>query len=64
MMTARGINDTNPRAQFIDDFISQFGQICSNDNKYVLLALDSNAILTEDRSGMGKLIEECCMVDM
>jgi hypothetical protein len=64
MMTARGINNTNPRAQFIDDFISQFGKICLNDHNYVILALDANAVLTEDRSGMGKLIEECRMVDL
>jgi hypothetical protein len=64
MIAARKITDSNPRQQFIKDFVNQFSTICNDDNNYVLLALDANSVLDEDRSGMGKLLRDCFMVDL
>jgi hypothetical protein len=64
MLAARNIHDSNPRRQFILDFINQFGSICNNDDNYVLLALDANSVLEEDTNGMGKLLRDCGMIDL
>jgi hypothetical protein len=54
MIQARKINGSNPRKQFVIDFINQFCEICENDNNYVLFALDANSVLEEDTHGMKK----------
>jgi hypothetical protein len=64
MLAARQIYDSNPRQQFINDFICQFGEICNNDKYFVILALDANSVLEEYKPGMGKLLDDCCLVDL
>jgi hypothetical protein len=64
MMATRQLHNINPRQQFITDFICQFGQICINDHNYVILALDANSVLEEDKTGMGNLLEECSFTDL
>jgi hypothetical protein len=63
MLKVRKISGSNPRKQFVLDFINQFSEICEDDNNYVLFALDANSVLQEDPQGMQKILKECCMVD-
>jgi hypothetical protein len=64
MLTARGIEQLNPRQQFVDDFISQFQEMCDNSDNYFILALDANATLGQDKEGIDRLANECNLIDM
>jgi hypothetical protein len=64
MLLARGIENPNPRKQFVDDFIHQFQSLCDDSDNYFLLSLDSNANIGNDREGLDRLITECNLVDI
>jgi hypothetical protein len=60
----RRLQNTNPRKQFIEDFIYQFEEICNNPNNYILFVLDANANVNEDANGIKKLITKWHMIDI
>jgi hypothetical protein len=64
MLAARGIQNPNPRKQFVDDFIAQFQEMCDNNNNYFILAIDANATLGKDREGLDRIASECNLIDM
>jgi hypothetical protein len=64
MLLARGVENPNPRKQFIDDLITQFQETCDDINNYFMLSLDANANLGNDKEGLDKLVEECNLVDV
>jgi hypothetical protein len=64
ILAARGIQNPNPRKQFVDDFIAQFQEMCDNNNNYFILAIDANATLGKDREGLDRLASECNLIDM
>jgi hypothetical protein len=60
----RRLQNTNPRKQFIEDFIYQFEDICNNPNNYILFVLDANANVNEDTNGIKRLFTKCNMIDI
>jgi hypothetical protein len=64
MLLARGIEQPNPRKQFVDDFIHQFQPVCDDIDNYFLLSLDANSTVGNDKDGVDRLIEECNLVDV
>jgi hypothetical protein len=60
----RKLQNTNPRKQFIIDFINQFSTLCSYLNEHVILSLDANSNILEDIHGIQLLANECSFVDL
>jgi Reverse transcriptase (RNA-dependent DNA polymerase) len=64
MLKADGINEPDPRAQFVDDIITQFKSTCLDENNYFVLALDANETINYGTEGINKILKECNLVDM
>jgi hypothetical protein len=61
---AKGIKNPNPRQQIIDDPILQIKQLTKTTNDYIMIGIDANAEINNDKRGLGKLCNECDLVDM
>jgi hypothetical protein len=64
LLMARGIDNPNPRKQFVNGFIHQFQETCDDINNYLIISMDANSTMGQDRDGLDKLIEECNLVDI
>jgi hypothetical protein len=64
MLLARGIDNPQPRKQFIEDFIIQFQPFCDDIDNYFMLSLDANSTVGHDKEGIDKLMTEYNLVDV
>jgi hypothetical protein len=63
-LLAMGVKTPDPRQQVINDLILQIKKLKQSDNDYILLGLDANADILNDKNGLIKICTECDMVDM
>jgi hypothetical protein len=58
-----GIPNANPGNLFIQHFIDQYQAICTTTSDYVMLLLDANETIGDEKLGLQKLMLACNMVD-
>jgi hypothetical protein len=63
LLKNKGIENPNPREQFIDDIISQFQEECKSVKHMVMFALDANEALGENASGIIRMCSTLGLVD-
>ncbi len=54
---------TDPRKRFIDDLIQSINDDRAEGNE-IIVVLDANAVITEDRDGLDRLIRECGLCNL
>jgi hypothetical protein len=63
-LQVKGIINTDPRQQIIDDLIIKIKSLLRNNNDYIILGIDANANIHADKRGLQKLCEACNLIDM
>ena len=63
-MRSQGVEDPNPREQFIIDFVKYMQDLNIENKDMVLLMFDANEPIEKERSGMLQLMEQTGLVDL
>jgi hypothetical protein len=63
MAIEHSIPNANPQNLFIQHFIDQYQAICTTTSDYVMLLLDANETIGDEKLGLQKLMLACNMVD-
>ena len=63
MLREKGIEDPDPRQEFVTDIIQLINSLESDPKHFVILMLDANESMNEPGSGIRKIINDTTMVD-
>jgi hypothetical protein len=63
-LKTKGIDNPDPRQQFISDLIITIKKLKNSENDKIIIGLDANADINTDKNGLQKLCNSCDLVDM